>query len=201
MSQPGSESRYAAKPFLSRTLAGFYRATAKVRMLAAKLNAHALLASEIKHPLPASVVVMGRCFVDGTGAVQIGENCLFYPELHFETREDAVLRIGANVVISRGTHLVAMKGISIGDGAMLGEFVSVRDTNHSRDPGKTIRDSGYTGASIQIGREVWIGRGAVILPGVTVGDGATVGANAVVTKDVASGTTVVGVPARPLPPR
>jgi acetyltransferase-like isoleucine patch superfamily enzyme len=33
---------------------------------------------------------------------------------------------------------------------------------------------------------------------VTIGDGAVVGANAVVTKDVAAGEIVAGVPAKPL---
>jgi maltose O-acetyltransferase len=42
-----------------------------------------------------------------------------------------------------------------------------------------------------------IGSGAVILGGVTVGAGALVGAGAVVTRDVAAGATVTGVPARP----
>ena len=42
-----------------------------------------------------------------------------------------------------------------------------------------------------------IGVGAVILPGVTVGRCAQVGAGAVVTGDVAAGTVVIGVPARP----
>jgi serine O-acetyltransferase len=38
-----------------------------------------------------------------------------------------------------------------------------------------------------------------VLGPITVGDGAKVGANAVVTKDVAPGATVVGIPARPVP--
>ncbi len=44
-----------------------------------------------------------------------------------------------------------------------------------------------------------IGAGATILQYLQIGDGATVGAGAVVTKDVASGATVVGVPAKPIP--
>jgi acetyltransferase-like isoleucine patch superfamily enzyme len=186
---------------LSGILAALYRGTAGLRENVRRLNAHARLAADLTQPLPDSVVVLGDCLVHGTGAIEIGEDCLLYPDLHLETRGDAVLRIGANVVISRGTHLVAMRGVTIGDGSMIGEYVSVRDANHARQPGSTLRGSGYTGSAITIGREVWIGRGAAILAGVTIGDGATVGANAVVTKDVASGTTVVGVPARPLPAR
>lgn len=49
-----------------------------------------------------------------------------------------------------------------------------------------------------VGERCTIGAGAILLPGVHVGTGCTVGAGAVVTADVASGETVVGVPARPL---
>jgi serine O-acetyltransferase len=48
----------------------------------------------------------------------------------------------------------------------------------------------------EIGDEVFIGAGARVLGGIKVGDQAVVGANAVVIRDVAPGTTVVGIPAR-----
>ena len=43
-----------------------------------------------------------------------------------------------------------------------------------------------------------IGSGVTILCGVTIGEDAMIGAGAVVTRDVAPGETVVGVPARVL---
>jgi len=45
--------------------------------------------------------------------------------------------------------------------------------------------------------EARIGANATLLPGVTIGRGAMVAAGSMVTRDVAPGTTVMGVPARP----
>lgn len=51
--------------------------------------------------------------------------------------------------------------------------------------------------SVTVGRAAHIGAGAVVIPGRVIGDHAIVGAGAVVARDVASRTTVIGVPARP----
>ena len=53
--------------------------------------------------------------------------------------------------------------------------------------------------AVSIGAGALVGSGAVVLQGLTVGAGATIGAGAVVTRDVAPGVTVVGVPARARP--
>jgi acetyltransferase-like isoleucine patch superfamily enzyme len=173
-------------------------ATLKLRRAWVRLYSHAHLETQLSTKLPKSVVVLGRMFVDGTGAVEFGEACYLYPDLHLETRDGAVIKIGDGVVISRGAHLVAMAGITIGRGTMIGEYTSLRDANHQRAEGISIREAGHKAKPIVIGDEVWIGRGVTVLGGVTIGDGATVGANAVVTRDVLPHTTVGGVPAKPL---
>ena len=81
-------------------------------------------------------------------------------------------------------------GIIINANAVIGT-----DCNISQ--GVTIGVSGR-GASRgvpRIGDRVYLGANAVIAGNITIGDGAVIGGCSLVTKDVAAGTTVVGVPA------
>jgi acetyltransferase-like isoleucine patch superfamily enzyme len=187
------------KSMTSGLLSRLLRTTALLREGLARIYAHALLAADLREPLPASVVVLGRVSVHGTGRIQIGENVLLYPDIHLETQGDARIELGDGLVVSRGTHIVAMARVTIGKGSMIGEYASIRDANHTREPDRSFRDSGYSAKPIEIGEEVWLGRGVAVLGGVQIGDKATVGANAVVTRDVPEGATVVGIPAAPIP--
>jgi acetyltransferase-like isoleucine patch superfamily enzyme len=189
------------KTVLSTLLSRLLRSTASLREGAERIYAHALLASAVREPLPASVIVLGRVWVHGTGRIHIGENVLLYPDIHLETQGNARIELGDGLVISRGTHIVAVAGVTIGKGSMIGEYTSIRDANHSRHPDRPIRDSGHHAKPITIGQEVWLGRGVTVLGGVRIGDKATVGASAVVTRDVPEGVTVVGVPAMPISQR
>ena len=189
---------FPAKALLAAPLRIFLRATTGLREYARRLYGHASLAARLSAPLPASVVVLGRVWVFGTGAVHFGKDTLLYPEIHLETQNSATITLGQGVVLSRGVHLVAMAGITVGRGSMIGEYSSLRDANHRRLADKPIRDAGYAASPIVLGTEVWIGRGVTILGGITIGDRATVGANAVVTRDVPAGAIVAGVPAVPI---
>lgn len=148
--------------------------------------------------LGADVVVLGMPELHGSRRIDLGRNLYLYPGLYLETQANGRIEVGDGVVLSRGVHLVAFEGIRIGAGSMIGEYASLRDANHRHGAGLELRHSGHEASPIRIGRNVWIGRGAVVLPGVEIGDGAVVGANAVVTRSVAAGAVVGGVPARPL---
>jgi acetyltransferase-like isoleucine patch superfamily enzyme len=103
------------------------------------------------------------------------------------------LTIGRNVFINACCNFQDQGGIIIKDGALIGHKVVLATVNHGFAPEK--RQLNYP-APIVIGRNAWIGSNATILQGVTVGDDAIVAAGAVVTRDVAPGTIVGGVPAR-----
>jgi acetyltransferase-like isoleucine patch superfamily enzyme len=197
----GMTIKRGIKTTLSSLLSGLLRVTLPLRQGAERIYGHALLAATLNEQLPASVIVLGKVYIHGTGRIHIGENVLLYPDVHLETQGNARIELGDGVVISRGTHIVAVAGVTIGKGSMIGEYTSIRDANHTRDPDRPIRDSGHVAKPIEIGHEVWLGRGVAVLGGVMIGDKATVGANAVVTREVPAGVTVVGIPAMPISSR
>lgn len=106
------------------------------------------------------------------------------------------LTIGSNVSIHPMCYLDASGGLSIGSDVSIGHGATIMSSSHvhatldhrSRDRGE-LRPT-------RIGDDVLIGAGARILGGVTIGDHAVVGAQAVVTRSVAPGAVVAGVPAR-----
>jgi len=184
------------KRLLSRILAAIFRMVNPLGDFYARLKAHALLSAKLKHPVDASVVILGEPEVYGTGDVRLGKDLLLYKGLYFETQEKGKIEIGDCVVMSRGVHIVAREKIVIGEGTMVGEYTSIRDANHLYGQGRDVRSSGYQSDSISIGKNVWIGRGVCVLSGVSIGDNAVIGANAVVTHNVDAFSTVAGVPAR-----
>jgi len=98
--------------------------------------------------------------------------------------------IGRNFFIDHGFTVIG-ETATIGDNVTIYQNVTLGGTNPSTGVG------GKRHPTLEDG--VVIGSGAQVLGPITIGQGGRVGANAVVTKDVLPQTTVVGIPARPVP--
>jgi serine O-acetyltransferase len=96
-------------------------------------------------------------------------------------------RIGRRLTIDHGM------GVVIGETAEIGDDVHMY---HQVTLGTTANAQGKRHPTI--GNSVIIGAGAKVLGAIVVGDSARIGANAVVMAAVPAGTTVVGIPARPV---
>lgn len=107
------------------------------------------------------------------------------------------LRVGDRVSINAFVHIWAQGGVTIGDDSLIASHVAITSLTHALTAAK-YRDVTES-KPVEIGRNVWVGSHAVILPGVKIGDNAVIGAGAVVTRDVAAGTVVTGIPAAPRP--
>lgn len=110
------------------------------------------------------------------------------------------IHLGQGVFLNFNCVLLDVTTIEIGDRTQIGPAVQIYAADHPRDP-EARRAGLENGRPVRIGANVWIGGGAIILPGVTIGDDAIIGAGSVVTRDVPTGATVVGNPARLVPPR
>jgi acetyltransferase-like isoleucine patch superfamily enzyme len=148
--------------------------------------------------VPADTQLIGVVRLAGTRQLRMGRRCRFGRDVQIDTVGEGRVSIGEQVTLNSGVFLVSHSSISLGDRCLVGEYVSVRDADHGTAPGESPLFQKHVTAEIKIGSDVWIGRGAVILKGVTIGDGAVVAANAVVSRDVAPGSLVAGVPARVL---
>jgi len=165
-----------------------------------------------------------RVEIRGGRHVYVGRGVLLESDVAFYARGGGEMRIGPSSVIGRGTiielasslrqlggdfrmgtrssladncYVGCAGGVTIGAGVLIGQFVSIHSENHLfRDTGRSIREQGVTRGEIRIGDGCWVGAGSRILAGVTIGDHAVIAAGSVVTRDVAAGQVVAGVPAR-----
>jgi sugar O-acyltransferase (sialic acid O-acetyltransferase NeuD family) len=117
------------------------------------------------------------------------------------TLVDASARVGETVRLGDGSVICANVTITCDVAIARGAQINLHCTlGHDCRFGAfvTLSPGVHVSGNVTLGDRVFVGTGAVLLPGVTVGDDATVGAGAVVTRDVPSGLTVVGSPAKAL---
>jgi len=120
-----------------------------------------------------------------------------YIEPHFKCDYGYNIHLGRNFYANFDLIILDVCDVRIGNNCLIGPRVSILTATHPIDP--DVRLSGQElGKPIAIGHNVWIGGGAIINPGVTIGDNAVIASGAVVTKDVADGCVVGGVPAKTL---
>jgi serine O-acetyltransferase len=100
--------------------------------------------------------------------------------------------IGRRFFIDHGMGVVVGETSEIGDGVTLYHGVTLGGVAPSVDSHNQRNTKRHP--TLEDG--VIVGSGAQVLGPITVGRNARIGANAVVTKDVPSGVTVVGIPAR-----
>lgn len=139
----------------------------------------------------------------------IGDNATrsrLYEDLRARRESFAIARhpsavIAPDVRIGPGTMILA--GVVINPGTSIGANV-ILNTGSTVDHHNRIADHVHVAPGVHLGGEVTIGEGALVgigatvIPRCTVGAWSIVGAGACVINSVPGGTTVVGVPARPL---
>ena len=135
----------------------------------------------------------------GAGAqLVIGDGCRIGDRTRLVVQQGRV-ELGAGARLGERCTVVAHAAVTIGAAAWLEDGAVLVDFDHVIDDVELpIRAQPLVATPIVIGEGARIGLGAGVLRGVTVGAGAIVGPHAVVTRDVAPGAVVGGVPARPL---
>lgn len=114
---------------------------------------------------------------------------------------DPTAVVSTSAKIGRGVFL--WRNVFVGPCAQIGNYATVQlfsSMGHDSVVGEGTTVSAFCDVMghAQLGRGVFLGSHASILPNAKVGDFARVGAGSVVVKGAASGSTVVGVPARDL---
>ena len=124
---------------------------------------------------------------------RIGDNTRIGPFV--EIQRGAV--IGSNCKIQ--SHAFICDGVEIEDEVFVGHgtmFINDKFPRATNERGELQTDADWTLLPIVVERRATLGSGAIVMGGVRVGAAALVGAGAVVTRDVAPGEIVLGVPAR-----
>ncbi len=153
-------------------------------------------ASVLGNPLVSAVLAIGNNA--GRAQLAVAARCRFATLVHHQAILHPSVRIGVGSVVFAGAIIqpetvigalaIINTGASVDHDCVLGDAVHIA-------PGARLA------GGVTVGARSFIGIGAVVAPGITIGDDVIIGAGAAVVRDIPSGTTAVGVPARALSPR
>ncbi|MDU7065374.1 MAG: acyltransferase [Lactobacillus crispatus] len=123
--------------------------------------------------------------------LKIGSRTTWRRNFSVLINKNGKIKIGKNCFFNNDCSLVAMNGIDIGDGTLLGENVKIYDHNHKFNKTNiSIKDQGFSVAPVIIGAHCWIGSNVVILKGTHIGNNVVVGAGCIISQDIQSNTIV-----------
>ena len=182
--------------------------------------------SQLKERIKSSFIISERPYLDFSRVVKkffncpkpkivIGKNCHIKPNViigeegfSYQKNEKGInervvqvggVRIGDNVDIGSGTAIDRgiLTDTIIGANVKIDNLVHIGH-NCVIGEGTVIVAGAVVGGGAVVGKNCFIGINASIRQRIRIGDNAFIGMGAVVVKDVPSGITVVGNPARPL---
>jgi UDP-2-acetamido-3-amino-2,3-dideoxy-glucuronate N-acetyltransferase len=136
--------------------------------------------------------VLVRSFTNLYGC-RIGDNTRVGPFVEIQRG----VTIGANCKIQ--SHAFICGGVEIEDEVFVGHgvlFINDKRPRATNEAGGLKTEEDWPLLRTVVERRAALGSGSVVMAGLRIGADALVGAGAVVTRDVAPGETVVGVPAR-----
>ena len=188
---------------LTHTAPRWYALLRKAQNSAARLTFRQQVGSMegdcyIAHPL----------YLIGPQYITVGSNFRAEPGLRIEAWDSYAgvahqpkIVIGDGVIVNFHVHIGAIDRIEIGDNVLIGSNVLITDHSHGTTSDEDMRLTPLmrpltSKGPVVIESNVWIGEGVCILAGVRIGHSAIIGANAVVTRDVAAGDVVGGIPAK-----
>lgn len=163
--------------------------------------------------LQGATVIGHHCLIGPSAQIvdcQIGNGCRVVYSVLEQARMDDGSEIGPFGHLRKGAHLGEgvhmgnfgeVKNSYLGPGTKMGHFSYLGDTHieGGANIGAGTITCNYDGvkkSKTEIGQGAFIGSDTLLVAPVKVGAGAITGAGAVVTKDVAPGALVYGVPAR-----
>jgi acetyltransferase-like isoleucine patch superfamily enzyme len=130
--------------------------------------------------------------------VSVGAFAMIRPSGYYSRRIGEGLRVGDRSSIGPYCYIGCSGFVSIGSDVMLAPGVQLFAENHVFGGLTPIKEQGVEFRPIAIEDDCWLASGVTVVGGVTIGAGSVIAAGSVVTRDVAPGSIMAGVPARPI---